>query len=62
MLDNDTDRMGHDSGLGVVPPDFLLDLTLGQLGKIRMPADQSGLVTSIARRTQVKGLSDTRMV
>ena len=59
MLDNDTDRMRHDSGLGVVPPDFLLDLTLEQLGKIRLPADQSGLVTSITRRAHAKGLSDT---
>jgi len=59
QLDNDTGRAEHDSGLGVVPPDFLLDLTLEQLGKIRVPADQSGLVTSIARRAQAKGLPDT---
>jgi uncharacterized protein (DUF885 family) len=59
QLDDDTRRAGHDSGLSVVPPDFLLDLTLEQLGKIRVPADRSGLVTSIARRARAKGLSDT---
>ena len=59
QLDDDTARMGHEAGLGVAPPDFLLDLTLEQLGKIRVPADQSGLVASIARRAKAKGLPDT---
>jgi len=59
QLDDDTQRMGHERSLGVVPPDFLLDLTLVQLGKICVPADQSGLVTSIARRAKARGLSES---
>jgi uncharacterized protein (DUF885 family) len=56
QIDNDTDRMRHDSGLGVVPPDFLLQTTLAQLKGTRLPADQTVLVTSIARRAKDKGL------
>jgi uncharacterized protein (DUF885 family) len=56
QLDQNTDRQRHDAGLGVVPPDFLLDITLSQLMAVRKPADQSLLVTSIARRAAAKGL------
>jgi uncharacterized protein (DUF885 family) len=56
QLDDNTERMRHDSGLGIVPPDFLLDLTLTQLNSTLKPADESLLVTSIARRTKAKGL------
>jgi len=56
-LDNDTEQLRHDSAMGVLPPDFILDLTLNQLGKTRVPADKSLLVTSIARRAMEKGLS-----
>ncbi len=58
QLDGNTDRLHHDSALGVVPPDFLLDTTLTQMTKTRTPADQSLLVTSMARRAKDKGLSD----
>jgi uncharacterized protein (DUF885 family) len=58
QLDDDTAKLAHDSALGVMPPDFLLDLTLTQLNKTRLPADQSVMVTSIARRAKEKGLSD----
>ena len=56
QLDQNTDRQRHDAGLGVAPPDFILDTTLTQLTATRKPADQSVLVTSIARRTAAKGL------
>jgi uncharacterized protein (DUF885 family) len=58
QLNADTDRLRHDVGLGIVPPDFMLDLTLEQLGKTRAPADQALVVTSIARRAAEKGLGD----
>jgi uncharacterized protein (DUF885 family) len=57
QLDNDTARMKHDAALGVVPPDFVLDTALDQMSKTRLPADQTLLVTSIARRARDKGLS-----
>jgi uncharacterized protein (DUF885 family) len=57
QLDNDTERLGHDAGLGVSPPDFLLDTTLAQLTATRTDAADNLLVTSIARRAAAKGLS-----
>ena len=57
QLDANTERMHHDAGLGVVPPDFLLDTALIQLGKTRVPADQALVVTSLAKRAAAKGLS-----
>jgi len=58
QLDANTERMRHDAGVGVVPPDFLLDTTLVQLEKTRVPADQALVVTSLAKRAAAKGLSD----
>ena len=56
QLDDDTEQMRHDAGIGVVPPDFILDLTLAQLTALQVPAEQSLLVKSIARRAAEKGL------
>jgi uncharacterized protein (DUF885 family) len=56
QLNADTDRLRHDVGLGITPPDFILDLTLEQMGKTREPADKALVVTSIARRAAEKGL------
>jgi len=57
QLENDTERMKHDTAIGVVPPDFLLDTALDQMSKTRLPVDQTVLVTSIAKRAKAKGLS-----
>lgn len=59
QLDNNTDRMKHDAGMGISPPDFILDRTLEQLTATRTTADKSLLVTSIARRAKEKGLPDS---
>ncbi len=56
QIDDNTERMKHDAGVGVVPPDFVLDLALTQMAVTRAPADQNLLVTSIARRTAAKGI------
>ncbi|HIV76895.1 MAG TPA: DUF885 family protein [Candidatus Sphingomonas excrementigallinarum] len=58
QIDAQTDRMRHDAGQGVVPPDFILDLALEQMGKTREPADQALVVQSLARRTADKGLGE----
>jgi uncharacterized protein (DUF885 family) len=51
-LDGETERLRHDSSLGVVAPDFLLDRTIAQMKAARaQPVEQWGIVTSIARRT-----------
>lgn len=50
-LDNDTEVVRHDAGLGVIPPDFVLTKTLAQLRMLRaVPAEQSVMVTAIGRR------------
>ena len=58
QLDANTERMRHDAGMGVVPPDFLLDTALVQMEKMRLPASDAQLVTSIAKRAKEKGLGE----
>ncbi|OYY91274.1 MAG: Tat pathway signal protein [Sphingomonas sp. 28-66-16] len=58
QLEANTDRLRHDVGAGVLPPDFLLDKTLTQMRALRVPADQALVVTSIARRAKARGLDD----
>jgi uncharacterized protein (DUF885 family) len=57
-LDANTDRFRHDAGKGVVPPDFLLDTTLGQLAALRTTGVNSDLVKSLDRRARAKGLGE----
>ncbi|MGE7206452.1 DUF885 domain-containing protein [Sphingomonas sp. NPDC019816] len=58
QMDAQTERMRHDAGQGVVPPDFILDLTIEQMGKTRQPAAEALVVQSLARRAAEKGLGD----
>ncbi len=58
QLDDNTEQLRHDAGLGVVPPDFLLDTTLAQMSAGRKPADQATVVTSLIKRAAAKGLGD----
>ena len=54
-LDAEIEVARHDAGLGVVPPDFVLDKTLDQLRTLQsQPAGTATLVTSLERR--LKGL------
>jgi uncharacterized protein (DUF885 family) len=55
-LDDNTQRFHHDVANGVLPPDFLLDITVTQMGQIRVPASESRVVTSFARRAEARGL------
>ena len=48
--------MRHDAGLGVSPPDFILDTTLDQMSKTRVASADAVAVRSIARRAAAKGL------
>ena len=60
QLDDNTDRMRHDAAQGVAPPDFILDLTLIQLGKtLSATPEDNLLVSSLARRAAAKGLPDS---
>jgi uncharacterized protein (DUF885 family) len=57
-LDQNTDRFRHDVGKGIVPPDFLLDITLGQIAALRTSGEASDLVKSVDRRARAKGLGE----
>jgi uncharacterized protein (DUF885 family) len=57
-LDDETARMKHDAGLGVIPPDFILDLTSAQMTALQVPAAETVVVKSIARRAAAKGLGE----
>lgn len=59
QLDANSERVRHDAALGVMAPDFLLDTTLVQLTKTRVPAAEALVVTSIAKRAANKGLGDS---
>ena len=58
VLDQETARVQHDAELKVVPPDFLIERTLAQMGELRSaaPAD-SILSTSLATRATKLKLS-----
>ncbi|MDB5700883.1 MAG: Tat pathway signal protein [Sphingomonadales bacterium] len=58
QIDEQTERLRHDAAAGVVPPDFILDLTIEQMGKTAVSAADALVVQSIARRAAAKGLGD----
>lgn len=57
-LDAETARVRADAGKGVVPPDFIIDLTVGQLGAFagQVPADMAMLRT-LERKASAAGQS-----
>ncbi len=58
QLDQDLERFRHDTGLGVIPADFTIDLTVGQLKALRdRPAARTILVTSLAEKARKAGLA-----
>ena len=58
VLDSETARLRAATAQGVIAPDFLLDVTIGQLSSLQVPAERSLLVTSLDRRARAKGLGD----
>jgi uncharacterized protein (DUF885 family) len=58
VLDEETERARHDVGLGVIPPDFILDSTLEQMAALRrQDADSSVMVKSLVRRAREKAIA-----
>ncbi|GAA0645030.1 DUF885 domain-containing protein [Brevundimonas lenta] len=57
-LDAETQRIQADAGKGVIPPDFVLDLTTGQLNALarQTPADMA-MVRTLERKAAALGLS-----
>lgn len=58
-LDQETEQIRHDAGLGVIPPDFILAKTLKQLATLRdaAPTDNA-LTTSALARARDAGIAD----
>lgn len=57
LMDQEIEVFRHDAGLGVIPPDFIIDTTLMQMGVfLGTPAEKSTLVASLARRAAAQGL------
>jgi uncharacterized protein (DUF885 family) len=58
VLDNDSAEQQAQAARGFLAPAWSIDLTLGQMRKLRdVPADKNTLVDSIARRTGAKGIA-----
>lgn len=57
VLDTDTQVARERAERGFIPPDFSIDLTIGQMEKLRnAPADNNTMVASVVRRTREKGI------
>ncbi|MET0376625.1 MAG: DUF885 family protein [Rhizorhabdus sp.] len=57
QLDQDSEVQRARSSRGFTAPDFSIDLTIGQLEKLRnAPAGNNGLVASLVRRARDKGI------
>ena len=57
VLDQETERVRHDAGLKVVPPDFIIERTLEQMHTLRSAAPaESILSTSVGKRAQKLGI------
>ncbi|HVI34121.1 DUF885 domain-containing protein [Phenylobacterium sp.] len=57
QMDQELERARHDVGLGVIPPDFVVERSLTQMAGLVGPADRSPLVTSVATRAKEKGIA-----
>ena len=66
LLDQELEVFNHDAALGVVPPDFIIDKTLQQMGVLlATPPDKTTIVTSLVRRAaaaRLPGLWEQRIV
>lgn len=57
VMDQEAEQVRHDAALGVVPPAFVIERTVGQMKLFAdTPAGSATLVNSIARRAQAKAI------
>ncbi|MFC5372326.1 DUF885 domain-containing protein [Brevundimonas faecalis] len=58
VLDGETDKVREDAGLGVVPPDFIIDRMLPQIRALRdASAADMAMIKSLARKTAALNLT-----
>jgi uncharacterized protein (DUF885 family) len=59
VLDQETERIRHDAGLGVIPPSFVLAKTIAQIESLRSAAPaQTAMIAPAIERAQAQGLGD----
>jgi uncharacterized protein (DUF885 family) len=56
VMDQEVERVRHDAGLGVIPPDYALKGALAGMKVLHAPADQSSLIRNLTDRTKAKGI------
>lgn len=60
-IDQETDRVRHDAGLGVIPPDFVIERTVLQIKGLRDGDPlQSALIAPALKRVREKGFGDVQ--
>lgn len=58
-LDQETERIRHDAGIGVIPPDFVITRTLSQIQALRQMAPaQTAMIGPAVERAKTKKLGD----
>jgi uncharacterized protein (DUF885 family) len=57
VMDQELERARHDVGLGVIPPDFVVERTLAQMRGLKTDPAASPLVSSVVRRARDKGIA-----
>ncbi|WP_129642857.1 DUF885 domain-containing protein [Peristeroidobacter agariperforans] len=58
-LDQETERIRHDAGIGVIPPSFVIKRTLAQIQTLRdTPPAQTAMIGPAIERAQAKKLGD----
>ncbi|MET0533765.1 MAG: DUF885 domain-containing protein [Steroidobacter sp.] len=59
VLDQETERIRHDAGLGVIPPNFVLVRTITQIQALRAtPTAQQAMIAPAVERAKAAGLGD----
>lgn len=59
VLDQETQRIRHDAGLGVIPPSFVLAKTIAQIRALRgSPPMQTAMIAPAIERAKSNGLGD----
>ena len=58
-LDQETERIRHDAGIGVIPPSFVITRTIAQVQALRqMPPAQTAMIGPAVERAKAKKLGD----
>ena len=58
QIDDEGARVEHEAGIGVVPPDFIMDQTIARLKAAMVSAADSPMVKVISDKAHAAGLSD----